>query len=152
MNKKKCKCGCGKLVKYDSRNKRWNTYIRGHATWNKGLSKSDPRVANNGKLHSIALGGTGKAITPFEKQCKTHGITTDAYNAMLAAQNGVCAICKNPEVRRTKGTLWRLSIDHCHTTGKIRGLLCGNCNQTIGLLKEQINTLREMINYLTKNK
>jgi hypothetical protein len=57
-------------------------------------------------------------------------------NEMLKSQNYVCAICKNPEtVKSVKGKLKELAVDHCHNTGKIRGLLCYACNIGIGLFK-----------------
>lgn len=57
-----------------------------------------------------------------------YGITIEQYDAMLAAQNGVCAICLNPP----RGKMKRLSVDHCHATGRVRGLLCITCNRAIG--------------------
>ena len=65
---------------------------------------------------------------------RRYGITKDTYMAMLEEQEWVCKICKKPETAkhpRTK-TLKRLSVDHCHTTGKVRGLLCTSCNVAVG--------------------
>ncbi len=59
---------------------------------------------------------------------KTYGITYQQYEEMLEKQNGVCAICKKCETLKQKGKTRRLCIDHDHTTGKIRGLLCDKCN------------------------
>jgi Recombination endonuclease VII len=42
------------------------------------------------------------------------------------------------------------NVDHCHTTGKIRGLLCGNCNSALGLIKENIPSMENMIAYIKK--
>lgn len=73
------------------------------------------------------------------------------YNLLLERQNNVCAICKkeesvvnSPIIKKPK----RLAIDHCHKTGKIRGLLCHKCNVSIGALNESIETLQNAINYL----
>ena len=79
---------------------------------------------------------------------KTHimrkfGITIEEYDAMSSAQNGVCAICENP-----CATGYKLAVDHNHTTGKIRALLCKNCNTAIGLLKENTDTMTKAIKYL----
>ena len=77
-----------------------------------------------------------------------YGITLDDYNRMFEEQNGVCKICHetcdHPQ-RRKSGTL---SIDHCHTTGKVRGLLCNQCNSLLGWARDNINTLQKAIEYL----
>ena len=79
---------------------------------------------------------------------KKYGITLDDYDQMLKDQNGVCKICHgtcdHPQ-RRNSGTL---SIDHCHTTGKVRGLLCNQCNSLLGWARDNINTLQKAIEYL----
>jgi hypothetical protein len=62
------------------------------------------------------------------KMMRRYGLSQETYDAMLAKQGGVCAICGNGPGRR------RLAIDHCHKTGIVRGLLCGKCNGGIGAL------------------
>lgn len=74
-----------------------------------------------------------------------YNITVEDYEDMLQKQGGVCKICKLPQ--RSKKTL-TLSVDHCHTTGRIRGLLCWNCNGALGQVKDNIQTLKAMIKYL----
>lgn len=64
---------------------------------------------------------------------------------MEARQGGVCAVCGDP---RTKGK--RLCIDHDHTTGEVRGLLCDRCNKGIGLFRDDPATIMSAINYLKK--
>ena len=59
--------------------------------------------------------------------CNKYDITVDQYLRMSEEQGGVCKICEQPEP-----THYNLAIDHCHTTGKIRGLLCFSCNVTLG--------------------
>lgn len=80
------------------------------------------------------------------------GITIDDYNIMLKNQNNVCGICFKPETDQDKKTkkIRSLAVDHCHTTGKIRGLLCRKCNTAIGLLKEDLNIINNCVSYLTK--
>ena len=83
------------------------------------------------------------------RQLKKHyGIDLAAYNIILEAQNGVCAICKNPETLIIKGALCKLAVDHCHDTSKVRGLLCSKCNRGIGLLAHSVNNLASAIHYL----
>lgn len=65
-------------------------------------------------------------------------ITQDQYTALLQDQGGVCAICGQPETVKTKrGKTIALAVDHCHTTGKIRGLLCMRCNTRLHLLESE---------------
>lgn len=73
-----------------------------------------------------------------------YGISRAEYDAMLQAQGGVCAICKGPH----RGVGKRLHVDHCHDTGAVRGLLCGNCNTFIGLAEHDPDRLRQAIAYL----
>lgn len=72
-----------------------------------------------------------------------YGISREEYETRLSAQNGVCAICQQEE---TNGR-W-LSVDHCHNSMQVRGLLCHTCNTAIGMLKENVESLRRAINYL----
>ena len=81
---------------------------------------------------------------------KTYGITLEDYNLMLERQNGRCAICNGQEIFRGKGKIHNLSVDHCHASGKVRGLLCRNCNQVIGTFKEDIQRFKNAIKYLNK--
>lgn len=81
---------------------------------------------------------------------KNFGITLERYKEMLAEQNGVCAICLEPERFALKGNLHSLAVDHCHVTGKIRGLLCKCCNQAIGQLRDNVENLKRAIEYLSR--
>ena len=69
------------------------------------------------------------------------------YDEMLKRQNGRCAICKTKETKPIK----YLCVDHCHKTGAIRGLLCFNCNISIGRLGDDPKILRAAIRYLSKS-
>ena len=81
---------------------------------------------------------------------KSFGITLDEYNQILEKQNNVCAICGNPERTRHNNTdrVRNLAVDHCHTTGKIRGLLCTACNQGLGNFRDNPDFLAKAISYL----
>lgn len=59
---------------------------------------------------------------------KKYGLTDQQYRTMVQSQNSQCLICQDPSDQ--------LVVDHCHTSGKIRGLLCRTCNTAIGLLKD----------------
>jgi hypothetical protein len=70
------------------------------------------------------------------------GITIEQYDEMLTSQNNSCAICKTPP-----GDI-ALAVDHCHTTGKIRSLLCFDCNTLLGLCEDSITVLQSAMSYL----
>lgn len=72
-----------------------------------------------------------------------YGITIEDFELMLNNQNGVCKICSSDNGGNT------LHVDHCHSTGKVRGLLCGKCNTAIGLMNDDIDVLLSAIKYLT---
>ena len=68
-----------------------------------------------------------------------YGIGTEEYNRMYAKQNNVCKMCKERRPQTMKnGKLRDLHIDHNHVTGRIRGLLCTYCNNSLGMLEESI--------------
>lgn len=71
-------------------------------------------------------------------------IDINNYEQMLKSQNNSCAICFRNENEFTKG----LAIDHCHTTGNIRKLLCMNCNTLIGQCNDNVDILKQSIIYL----
>lgn len=85
-----------------------------------------------------------------ENQLKVkYGINSREYNEILQEQESMCKICKKPHGEEKKK---RLHVDHCHTTGKIRGLLCGNCNTGIGLFNDSKELLSLAIEYLKNSK
>lgn len=69
----------------------------------------------------------------------------DEYDRMLERQGGVCAICGNGASDAIRKNL---AVDHCHGTGRVRGLLCGNCNTGLGSFKDDPVLLRRAIKYL----
>ena len=81
---------------------------------------------------------------PRESRFRGNLLTEDEYEAMLEAQGGVCAICKE----KPKGS--RLSVDHVHGTDQVRGLLCNLCNPALGLFKDNPDRLKRAIEYLER--
>lgn len=77
-----------------------------------------------------------------------YGMTVEDYEALSAYQGDCCAICKVPSLSLSQ----RLAVDHCHATGKVRGLLCKACNAALGLLKDSPEVLETAFKYLKEHK
>lgn len=73
---------------------------------------------------------------------RTYGITIDQFNALLRRQRHRCAICRKKSDGQT------FSVDHCHKTNRIRGLLCKNCNTALGLISDNPAVATRMAEYL----
>lgn len=71
-----------------------------------------------------------------------YGLTVEEYKSMLEAAGGKCECC---------GEVSKLCVDHCHSTGKVRGLLCRNCNSALGYLKEDVSKMNSLIEYTKKH-
>ncbi len=87
-----------------------------------------------GKLSKVKVGGSR---TYHLK--RRYGITAADADAMLAAQGGLCAICR---------TAAAAHVDHDHLNGKVRGLLCFNCNGGLGQFKDRVDVLKAAVGYL----
>ena len=108
--------------------KRWNRTNRERFNENKARSaKNNPEKTKNTQLKI------------------KFAITIDLYNKILQQQNGKCAICF-----LSCKTGRDLAVDHCHKTKKVRGLLCSNCNTSLGGFKDSIDNLLSAIEYLKK--
>ncbi len=107
--------------KVRARAKKWRDRV--------GYSKSPKRIAQS-----------------LKDWLKRYGLTPEAYDQILAEQNGCCAICgsTSPRMKNAK----RLYVDHCHETGKTRSLLCFRCNSLLGFADESPVRLRLAANYL----
>lgn len=81
---------------------------------------------------------------------RTYDLTEEEYGVLYQEQNGVCAICGQPEtnVNSKTGKVRNLAIDHSHKTGRIRGLLCRKCNTALGNLDEDIDKIQRLIDYI----
>lgn len=95
------------------------------------------RTKNPDKVREI-----GRA-SEQRRRLKRYGLTYDEYLKILEQQNHSCAICNIT----TSGTReWH--VDHCHITGKVRGVLCHNCNLLLGHSKDNVKILQKAIQYL----
>jgi len=80
-----------------------------------------------------------KAATRIRNYKKLYGLTEEGFLSLLQAQKEVCAICGLPESRKFRGKVTRLAVDHCHKTGRVRGLLCVKCNLTVAMFESVID-------------
>jgi hypothetical protein len=95
-------------------------------------------------------GGLIRTVVARHKNAlKRFRMTQQDYDNLFAKQNYACAICEKPErVVDRKGAIRRLAVDHCHTTGHVRGLLCCHCNHAIGKLNDDPALLRRAAEYV----
>lgn len=105
-------------------------------------------------IHSYCKSCHSSRVSAFNSKNKlnrlksAYGLTVDQYEQMLHDQNYSCKICNKHKSKQNKN----LSVDHCHKTGKIRGLLCDCCNRGIGLLRDDAKILQSAVSYLLENK
>lgn len=129
-----------------ARMKAYRQSERGKDVYKKSQQKL--RKTEKFKDYRRAYKATDKAKNARRNQLlkKNFGITLEIYNKMLEEQNSVCAICNKHVEKETRS----LAVDHCHSTGKIRGLLCRFCNQAIGHFDDNEELLQSAIRYLNK--
>jgi len=92
-----------------------------------------------------------KSLRQLERKIRLktrYGITPEQYDAMLVTQGGVCAICGRPETSVCGGKVRSLAVDHDHRTGKVRALLCGDCNTVLGRADDSPERLEKAAAYL----
>jgi len=141
-----CK-SCTKQTQSESRKEnpdkhsKWSkdSYYKNHAKSKKRVRHNTTKWAKeNPELY---------ALHKFRSKLKKYGLTEESYNALVSKQNNCCAICgTNPMAIGEE-----LSIDHCHETGKVRGLLCRPCNLGIGNLKDSLELVLKAANYLRRS-
>lgn len=117
-------------------NKRWKErnpeHVRAmHRAWREANPEAQARLSD---------------LQNLRYKLRQHGATVAEFQALMAAQGGVCAICKSPDPKNK--LCKRLYVDHCHTTNRIRGLLCRPCNSVLGFVQDQPDVLREAAAYL----
>ena len=83
------------------------------------------------------------------QKLKTYGLTEEQYQAMLTEQGGKCAICGSAHGLASK--MYPLYVDHCHTTGLVRGLLCQRCNAGLGMFQDRKDLIDKAALYLSKS-
>ena len=82
----------------------------------------------------------------FRRMLTRYGLTEEGYDALLRDQEGKCGLCR--QEARHEERLTRLVFDHDHQTGQLRGLICGRCNRGLGLLGDDLVSLKRAVEYL----
>lgn len=125
---------------------------RGHTAKNKERQRDRYRANHNGyRDRTLAAARSRTPDKKREYDLRSHyRMTMSEFDALLAAQHGVCAICMElPRTRMDKPARgWH--VDHDHRTGTIRGILCGPCNTALGQFRDSIETLTSAISYLKR--
>lgn len=144
MTKVCTKCGIEKMVGDFTKRKASSD---GVSCWCKNCSR----------LYMLAWRQLNPSSTRSQQIKTCFGITQEQYLAMLAQQNNSCACCGDsfdsipPVVIQKTGKPRAPHIDHCHTTGKVRGILCNGCNTGLGLFKDSPKRLQLAAQYLLKS-
>jgi hypothetical protein len=142
---KPCKV-CGECLRYKSgakacvkcHNRRQaERYAKGvdktyYRDWNRRWAAANPELAKSKRERSKLV---------------KYGLTPDCYQQLLVAQGGCCAICRRSDCPSGR----KLAVDHCHKTGKVRGLLCTPCNTAIGKLNEDPAVILRAAEYVSSH-
>ncbi len=98
------------------------------------------------RFNQIAREQNGSALAT--RLSTLYGLTVAQYTEMIEAQTNICAICGEPPGTSKAGKPQRLAIDHDHASGQVRGLLCGPCNQALGLFRDRTDRMLSALEYL----
>lgn len=146
---------CTKKIRQQHYTKKKELYLSKAKNWKKENKKkaSDinkksyikhrDKILNNAKKDRLENPDRYKRISLKY----TYNISLEDFNSLLKKQNYVCAICKKIKHEKHRN----LYVDHCHKTGKVRGLLCNRCNLGLGNFDDNISNLEEATKYLGDN-
>lgn len=103
------------------------------------------RAANREKVRAThrAWSAANREKIRVRKRMYRYGVSPEAFQLMLLGQKNACGICKEVFSKPP-------DVDHCHVTGKVRGLLCGICNHALGGFKDSLEILENAKEYLIK--
>jgi Recombination endonuclease VII len=113
-----------------------------------GLSYRCKSCANNAGNQWIAEKPKQERATIYHARDlkRKFGISKETFDALFLSQNGVCAICNQPNPNKN-----RLAVDHNHVTGQVRGLLCGPCNMLLYRVENDPDWANKAFSYLSKS-
>lgn len=125
--------------------KDWQREHNGYVPWEEHVANLEAkRKARAAYMREWGKTEAGRR-QKISQTIKKRGVTIEQYEQAYDSQQGKCWICG---IWKEKYAVDRLSVDHCHTTGRFRALLCNNCNTAIGLLGEDPQVLLNAIRYL----
>ena len=116
--------------------------------YNHNPQRPRPRKYCSSKCYD-KLPGRTQEVDRHRHKLKTYGLTIKDFEDLLIKQNHQCAICRRPETAKLNGKTKRLSVDHCHETNQVRGLLCSRCNFVIGQMTDDWLILDNAVEYLS---
>lgn len=116
-------------------------YVKGNVVWSEIIPSQDKA------LYAKEWRKRNPAKAKNSDLKRSHGISYEEYLNLQQNQSYKCKICGIGDDQNNMS----LVVDHCHTSGKIRGLLCSNCNRGIGMLQDNVDVLQKAIDYLKEN-
>lgn len=124
--------------------------VKPHAEFHKCSSSRDGmnswcKSCNNDYCAKRRQGSDFKEKQRAYQLKRSYGITVDEYDEMLREQGGRCRICRTDRPRGYGTEKGNLYVDHCHNTGKVRGLLCSRCNLSLGWLEKYKQDIDEYL-------
>lgn len=124
-----------------------------NAVWiDKPANAHDRNTLEGRRAYAKVYRGSKPAAMRGYALKRDYGMTLAEYMQMHEDQGGLCAICGEPETILKKGQPAMLAVDHCHGSGKVRGLLCMGCNLGLGYFKDDAGRLESAIRYLKEHK
>jgi hypothetical protein len=141
-------CQCGEAVARPRR-KYCSKKCQNRAAKMTYRSRHPDRVREADKAYTIKYYQGNRKVIQERIRLRKYGLTADELNQMRVDQDFSCAIC-HIAIAADRGTAARNAehVDHDHRTGKVRALLCSPCNRTLGVVDDDIDRLRAMIEYL----
>jgi len=139
--------------KEQARKKYWENPEKAREAGRKKYSRNKEARQKSAKIRVLANPDKYFKIKRTSELKRKYNLSLDDYDTMFIIQNGKCALCHQPErIKNNDGSVRQLAVDHDHLTGKIRLLLCHDCNLALGLLKDNIELLDNAKQYLLKYK
>ena len=114
------------------------------------LRKSKPEVREKKNAARRIENNPERRVVNRINALKAYGLTLEDFDQMKKNQNNRCAICNSKPRKNGHQTVTKLSVDHCHDTGQVRGLLCNNCNRALGYFQDNAEIIKLGYEYLMK--